>query len=32
MLDEDSEDDFEGYIDEKKYADRYENSGVREQW
>ncbi len=26
MLDEDSEDDFEGYIDEEEYADRYENS------
>ncbi len=26
MLDEYSEDDFEGYIDEEEYADRYENS------
>ncbi len=26
MLDEDSEDDFEGYIDEEEYADRYQNS------
>ena len=28
MLDEDSEDDFEGYIDEEEYTDRHENSDI----
>ena len=28
MLDSDSEDDFEGYVDEEEYAERYECSDV----
>ncbi len=28
MLDTDSRDDFEGYVDEEEYAERYEHSDI----